>query len=202
MAALALVLFWAQPFGAFAAEQRPIQPDGSTQVAGTVRDTTGLPLPGATIEIDGSIVAVSDADGSFEIVLVSGARHRVIVTLPGFDPHESVFEVSHGVQLNVVLAIRRVREQIIVTAPSPEEAVARPFLLQPVQVYRTPGADADVFRALQTLPGVSAPDDAAGLFVRGGDVSEVLVSLDDAVIAHPYRYETPTGGFGAPSTRC
>ena len=195
MAPLALVLFLAQPFDAFAAEQRPIQPDGSTHVTGTVRDTTGLPLPGATIEIDDSVVAVSDADGRFEIALVFGARYRAIVTLPGFDPHESVFEVSHGVRLNVVLAISRVREQITVTAPSPEEAVARPFMLQPVQVYQTPGADADVFRALQTLPGVSAPDDAAGLFVRGGDVSEVLVSLDDAVIAHPYRYETPTGGF-------
>ena len=66
-------------------------------------------------------------------------------------------------------------------------ASAQPFMLEPVQVYRTPGANPDIFRALQTLPGVSAPDEAAGLFVRGGDVSEVLVSLDDAVIAHPYR---------------
>ena len=195
MTALALVLFLAQPFDAFTAEQGPIQPEGSTHVVGTVRDPTGLPLPGATIEIDDSLVAVSDAEGRFEIALVSGARYRAVVTLPGFDPHESVLEVSHGVRLDVVLALRRVRDQVTVTAPSPEEAVARPFLLEPVQVYRTPGADADVFRALQTLPGVSAPDDAAGLFVRGGDVSEVLVSLDDAVIAHPYRYETPTGGF-------
>ncbi len=26
-------------------------------------------------------------------------------------------------------------------------------------------------------------------------MTEMLVFLDDAVIAHPYRYETPTGGF-------
>ena len=195
MTKLALVLFLAQPFDAFAAEQRPIQPDGTTRVVGTVRDTTGWPLPGATIEIDDSLVAVSDAEGGFEIALVSGARYRAVVTLPGFDPHESVLEAGHGVRLDVVLAIRRMRDQVTVTAPSPEEAVARPFLLEPVQVYRTPGANADVFRALQTLPGVSAPDETAGLFVRGGDVSEVLVSLDDAVIAHPYRNETPTGGF-------
>ena len=148
MAPLALVLLWAQPFDAFAAEQRPIQPDGSNNVVGTVRDTTGLPLPGATIEIDDSLVAVSDAEGRFEIALVSGMRYRVTVKLPGFDPHESDFEATDGVRLNIVLAIGRVREQITVTAPSPEEAVTRPFLLQPVQVYRTPGADADVFRAL------------------------------------------------------
>ncbi len=181
MTPLALVLFLAQPFDAFAAEQRPIPPDGTTRVVGTVRDTTGLPLPGATIEIDDSLVAVSDAEGRFETALVSGARYRAVVTLPGFDPHESVLEASHGVRLDVVLAIRRMRDQVTVTAPSPEEAVARPFLLEPVQVYRTPGAQADIFRALQTLPGVSAPDETAGLFVRGGDVSEVLVSLDDAV---------------------
>ncbi|MXY26036.1 MAG: TonB-dependent receptor [Acidobacteria bacterium] len=195
MTTLALVLFLAQPFAAFAAEQRPIQPDVSTHVVGTVRDTTGLPLPGAMIEIDDSLVAVSDAEGRFEIDLASGARYRAVVTLPGFDPHESVLEVSRGVRLNVVLAVSRMQDQVTVTAPSPEEAVTRLFLLEPVQVYRTPGARADVFRALQTLPGVAAPDDAAGLFVRGGDVSEVLVSLDDAVIAHPYRYETPTGGY-------
>ena len=192
---LALVIFLAQPLDAFAAEQRRIQPDGSTQVVGAVRDTTGLPLPGATIEIDGSLVAVSDAEGRFEIALAPGGRYRAAVRLPGFDPHESIFEASHGMRLDIVLAPGRMRDQVTVTAPSPEEAVARRFLLEPVQVYRTPGARADIFRALQTLPGVSAPDDAAGLFVRGGDVSEVLVSLDDAVIAHPYRHETPTGGY-------
>ena len=197
MTLLALVFFLAQPFAAFAAEGRPIQPDGSIHVKGTVRETTGLPLPGATVEIDDALVAVSDAKGSFEIALVSGARYRAVVKLPGFDPHESVFEVSQGVRLDVVLAISAMQEQITVTPtpPSPEEEVTRAFLLEPVQVYRTPGADADLFRALQTLPGVSAPDDGAGLFVRGGDVSEVLVSLDDAIIAHPYRHETPTGGF-------
>ena len=191
MTTRALVLYLAQPFAAFAAEQRPIQPDGSTRVVGTVRDTTGLPLPGATIEIDDSLVAVSVAEGRFEVDLVSGARYRALVTLPGFDPHESVLEVSHGVRLNVVLAISRLQDQVTVMAPSPGEAVARRFMLEPVQVYRTPGANPDILRALQTLPGVSAPDEAAGLFVRGGDVSEVLVSLDDAVIAHPYRHETP-----------
>ena len=53
-------------------------------------------------------------------------------------------------------------------------------------------------RALQTLPGVSQIDEGAGLYVRGGDTSEVLVLLDDAVVFHPYRQETPGGGlFGS-----
>jgi hypothetical protein len=60
---------------------------------------------------------------------------------------------------------------------------------------RTPGAQGDLMRALETMPGVSRIDEGAGLFVRGGDVSEVLVLLDGVVVSHPYRYETPTGGF-------
>ena len=166
MTTRALVPYLAQPFAAFAAEKRPIQPDGSTRVVGTVRDTTGLPLPGATIEIDDSLVAVSDAEGRFEVDLVSGARYRALMTLPGFDPHESVLEVSHGVRLNVVLAISRLQDQVTVMAPSPEEAVARRFMLEPVQVYRTPGANPDIFRALQTLPGVSAAATSAKCWCR------------------------------------
>src|SRR5262249_58590324 len=35
-------------------------------------------------------------------------------------------------------------------------------------------------------------------YVRGGDTSEVLVLLDDVVVFHPYRSETPGGGlFGS-----
>src|SRR5262249_3801624 len=52
-----------------------------------------------------------------------------------------------------------------------------------------------ILRALHLLPGVVHVDDGAGLFVRGGDTSEVLVLLDGVTLTHPYRYETPTGGF-------
>jgi len=62
-------------------------------------------------------------------------------------------------------------------------------------VVRTAGAQADLMRALAVLPGVAHIDEGAGLFVRGGDVSETLVLLDSVPVSHPYRYETPTGGF-------
>ena len=64
-----------------------------------------------------------------------------------------------------------------------------------MDVVRTPGAAADVFWAVKTFPGVQQVEEGAGLFVRGGDVSETVVLLDGAVINHPYKYESPTGGF-------
>lgn len=71
---LALVLFLAQPSDAFAAEQPAIQPDGSTQVVGTVRDTTGLPLPGAT-----NRAARSDSG----VEPVGSGRYRVTLKVGG-----------------------------------------------------------------------------------------------------------------------
>src|SRR5690606_8131039 len=64
-----------------------------------------------------------------------------------------------------------------------------------LEVVTTPGAAADVYRALQTFAGLQAVDEGAGLFVRGGSPEETRVFLDEAVVLAPYRYESPTGGF-------
>jgi hypothetical protein len=67
--------------------------------------------------------------------------------------------------------------------------------LNSIEVVSTPGAAADVYRALQTFPGLQTLDDGAGLFVRGGDIAETRVFLNESIVLSPYRYESPTGGF-------
>jgi vitamin B12 transporter len=170
-----------------------VAPD--VRIVGTVRDATALPLSGATIEVDGRVAAEVNDGGAFVLVLPRGVRVAVRISLACFDSHESTIEAADGQRLDVVLALAAIQDRVSVAAPRPRERVEPVISRRPIDVYRTPGAQGDLFRALQALPGVSAPDDAAGLFVRGGDVSEVLVTLDDATMAHPYRYETPTGGF-------
>ena len=171
------------------------QASAGVRISGTVRDATGLPLAGAIVEVDSVLVAVSDDNGEFQISLTSGSRSLIRVALPGFEPYVSAIEPRAGTRLDVTLALGRMQDRVRVVAPVATPVAEQTLDLEPLRAYRTPGAQADLFRTLQTLPGVSAPDEAAGLFVRGGDVSEVLVALDDVLIAHPYRYETPTGGF-------
>jgi hypothetical protein len=67
--------------------------------------------------------------------------------------------------------------------------------LRSLEVFTTPGAAADIFRAIQTFPGVVAVDEGSGLFVRGGDVGETTILLDQATVVHPYKFESSTGGF-------
>jgi vitamin B12 transporter len=69
----------------------------------------------------------------------------------------------------------------------------RTATLTPLQVAMTPGAAANVSRALQTLPGAQAVDEGSGLFVRGGDVTETRVLLDEAWLLSPARFDNPTG---------
>ena len=48
----------------------------------------------------------------------------------------------------------------------------------------TPGAMGDLFRALQS-PGVAQVGDGAGLYVRGGDLSETKTVIDQSTLRHP-----------------
>lgn len=50
-------------------------------------------------------------------------------------------------------------------------------------------ADADVFRAIQVLPGVSAMSDfSSGLYVRGGSPDQNLILLDDTDVYNPSHF--------------
>ena len=159
---------------------------------GTVTDATGRPLPGATVTVkDTDRFAVTNETGEFDLDVAPGTR--LVVALPGFATRDVV--VSGGARLVVVLQVAAASPTVIVRAPAAPPGVESRLALTPLDVVRTPGAQADLMRALETMPGVSQIDEGAGLFVRGGDVSEVLVLLDGVVVSHPYRYETPTGGF-------
>ena len=97
-------------------------------------------------------------------------------------------------------------------APAPAVAPATQEVA-PVQVLRTPGALDNVFRTLQTLPGVNATEEfGSRLAVRGGSPDQNLTIMDGVEIHDPYRlfgltsafnpeiidrFELATGGFSA-----
>ncbi len=106
------------------------------------------------------------------------------------------------------------RESVTVTALGSKEAPAAPqVVLAPVAVQRVAGAGDNVFRALQTLPGVNPTDDfSSRIAVRGGGPDQNLTVMDGVEIHNPYRlfgitsafnpeivdrFELTAGGFGA-----
>lgn len=68
-------------------------------------------------------------------------------------------------------------------------------VLNSLEVVRTPGAAADINRALQTLPGVQIPDEGNALFVRGGDSNETATLVNGLRYPTATRLNAPAGNF-------
>jgi vitamin B12 transporter len=166
---------------------------------GVVRDQSGLPVPRALVYVDGTQnAAETDNAGRFGLRLPDPRAGTLAVYRDGFALFAVPFDPITLEPFEIVLIPAPIADSVTVTAPRAPAPPASAFGMRPLDVVRTAGSAGDLMRALQTLPGVAQMDEGAGLYVRGGDTSEVLVLLDDAVVFHPYRQETPGGGlFGS-----
>ena len=55
----------------------------------------------------------------------------------------------------------------------------------------TAGANADIFKAIETLPGTQQTGVTTGLFVRGGDASETSILIDEMVVQNAFFTNLP-----------
>jgi len=168
-------------------------------VYGLVLADTGEPLAYTNIFFtDGFEGTMSTPDGRFTLIVTSFGERTLTVSYVGRETKQEVMTINQGdsVYVEFILGERPIElEEVVSTASTYTLVDKEDVSLTSLDVVRTPGAAADVFRALQTFPGLVQVDEGAGLFVRGGDVSETLTLLDRATVSYPYRYSSPTGGF-------
>ena len=183
-------------------------------VSGAVVDAdTRAPIAGAMVSADTERVA-ADANGIFRLTVPAG-RRAVAVTAPGYFPLITTLDVGAAGVTGAELALAReggFAASVAVVARSPAVAPATQAVA-PIQVLRTPGALDNIFRTLQTLPGVTATEEfGSRLSVRGGSPDQNLTVMDGVEIHDPYRlfgltsafnpetiaaFELATGGFSA-----
>ena len=184
----------------------------------TGRVMTGAPphaVPGAVITAAGAS-AVADLDGHFTISITQPAASvHLIVSAPGFlEQDADVAVVSGRGAVEVLLrANTQYREDVTVSGTGGNAGAAPSALpLTPAEILGVAGAVDNVFRVLQTLPGVSATDEfGSRLTVRGGGPDQNLTVMDGVEIHNPYRlfgltsafnpetverFELTAGGFG------
>jgi vitamin B12 transporter len=170
---------------------------GAAPLRGRVITEAGAPVDRANVFIletlDG---ALTDAGGRFAI----RTAHRGVVTLVvrhiGFRPRQLDVTVPGPDQIVVTLEKQPVSlAPVAVQAGRYTAGEERGATLTTLEVVTTPGAAADVNRAIQTLPGVQSVDEGTALFVRGGDYTETKALLDGAVLLNPTQLRTATGTF-------
>ena len=170
-------------------------------VQGQVVDETEQPMAFVNVQIiDTTDGAVTGRDGHFVFATQHLGSHNLSASFIGFEPARKALHLAAGDTTTVRLVLRRILIELgetVVTVSTYTTGEDETVTLAPLDVVTTPGASADIFRAFKTFPGVATVDNGAGLFVRGGDVSETVILLDQATVVHPYKYESPTGGvFG------
>jgi hypothetical protein len=181
-------------------------------LAGVVLDAgSRLPIVGAEVTA-GAARAITDASGRFSLRVPAGLVD-VVVTAAGYFPLATPLDLRTADVVAAELALARdtgFETSVAVVGSAPTAAPAAQTV-QPVQVLRTPGALDNIYRTLQTLPGVQATEEfGSRLSVRGGSPDQNLTMMDGVEIHDPYRlfgltsafnpetiqrFELATGGF-------
>ncbi len=169
-------------------------------IAGRVENESGEPLEFANVLIVGTLDGdVTGPKGQFTFRTSHVGQQVVRASMVGMEAATMNIKIVPGDSLYVKLVLRESAvslNEVLVTASAYSTGdEAKAITLRSLDVVTTPGAAADIFRTVQTFPGVVSVDEGSGLFVRGGDVSETVILLDQATLVHPYKYESPTGGF-------
>lgn len=153
---------------------------------------TGEALIGATVSVEApeAIGTASNAFGYYTLALVPG-QYRVRIAYLGYRPEELLITFHAGRRVNIRLeANAQALQEVVVRARpadqvQPAKAGQHRIDIEQLNTLPTIGGEADVLKAIQMLPGINqAGEGSSGLYVRGGNLDQNLILLDDAPIYH------------------
>lgn len=161
----------------------------SSSISGTVLDTSGGAIPGATIEAKnaatgGLFTAVSSSNGSFSIPAIASGSYTVTVTLQGFKT--AVFNgvtvsAAAPATLAVKLEVGGVSETITVEGASAmvqTQATSVTSTINTEAIKSLPLTSRNVIDFLTFLPGVNVASSNRNANVNGLPGSAVNITLD------------------------
>jgi hypothetical protein len=165
-------------------------------INGFIRDdSSGEPLAFANVFLkDTDYGAISGLDGYFIIPNVPPGNYQFVVSFIGYEMIESELLLRPGENIRRDIRLKPApleTEGITVTAERLkfEKAVEVSSLsISLREINVAPGfIEADVFRTLQSLPGIQSLNDfSSALYVRGSTPDQNLIMLDGIAVYNPY----------------
>jgi hypothetical protein len=163
-------------------------------VTGTITDSvTREPLPGASVLVTGTGTGTqTDAQGHFSLPLRKG-DFTLRISFIGYRPLDLKIQVTKDLNVSISLPPAvTTAGNVIVSAKNPssntESARTGMVELTGKEIRKLPAlmGETDVIRALNYSPGVqNAGDGNSGFYVRGGNVDQNLILLDNAMVYNP-----------------
>jgi outer membrane receptor for ferrienterochelin and colicin len=167
-------------------------------ISGEVRDAvTKQPLPGANVAVVGiQRGAATDDKGYFTIKSIALGTYQLKISYIGYElaiQEDITVTQWRNTTVHVELTPTQIEMEGATTTVSyfrkPPEHTVSYRTLSPQEMRRSPGSAEDIFRVMQSLPGVAtAGGKSAQLIVRGGSPDENLTLLDNIEIYNPIHF--------------
>lgn len=166
------------------------------KISGKVVDVKDKPIKGANVYLNNTIDgATTDSAGRFSFTTTETGNQTIVVTELNHKDMGTPLFLSHdtdGIVLRMTQGQVFDLDAVIITAGSFDAGNDKnKTVLKPLDIVTTAGANADVVKAIQTLPGTQQTGTENGLFVRGGDASEAAVLVDALVVQNAFLNSAP-----------
>lgn len=160
-------------------------------LSGTIEDAaSGESLIGAYVkDLNGTGAAATNPYGFYSMSITSG-RHRIAVSMLGYDSDTIEVNITDDYRLNLRLKEASVQiGEITVTGEKANANITSTEMsvtqLSTKEIQRIPQllGETDVIRSLTLMPGITTVGEgASGFNVRGGNVDQNLILLDEAPV--------------------
>jgi hypothetical protein len=160
-------------------------------ISGYIKDAkNGETIIGATAAKQGTNVGISTNEYGFYSLTLPAGAHTLIFNYIGYTKQLKVIELTKNMTLNVELQDEsKVLQEVIISSTKADENVSSKEMsvvkLDIKTINKIPAllGEVDVIRSIQLLPGVTTVGEgSSGFNVRGGNVDQNLILLDDAPV--------------------
>ena len=155
-------------------------------ISGLITDGKGRPVPAVNVYLDNTLDGgTTDSVGHFKFTTTEKGTQTLIASGVGYEPAGQPVDVTNGATdlMIRIKASAQLLDGVTITAGAFEAGTEKgKTILSPLDIVTTAGTQADVVRAIQTLPGTQQQGTQTGLFVRGGDASEAAIVIDGLIV--------------------
>lgn len=166
-----------------------------TSISGKVIDEKNQPVSFANVYLDDIYDgAITDESGTFNFSTKAKGNAKLVISYVGYnDFQKAILLDGKPIEISVNLQPNSNELQAVeITAGSFEASSdKKSVVLKPLDVVQTPGAQADIYGALQSLPGTQQVGNESGLFVRGGTAAETKTIIDGMLVNKPFFSDVP-----------
>ncbi len=160
-------------------------------LSGVIKQTSNeKPLPRAAIYVDETgYGTLSDTLGRYQLLVPKGA-FNITVTYQGFFTKHQRVDIANNLSMDILMDEKaNDLEEVVVSAQSASQNVRRletgvtNLSIKNIKKLPTLLGELDIIKSLFSLPGVaSVGEGASGFNVRGGNVDQNLILMDNAPV--------------------